>query len=183
MEFSDFLYYFNEVSICRLINTSLLTIRKTWTESYSFGKWSISSSRAGGCVNYLSSFCNNPQYLFEVDSADKPDDVIINLDQLSLRFLGKDTLTMGFFIMRVEDNRKYRLHKPKAKTTASSYINRRSVFVREKLPTGRYILIPSTFEPNIEGEFLLRIYTDNSNNLKYLIALFLFLVRFKQIKY
>jgi len=56
--------------------------------------------------------------------------------------------------MRVEDNRKYRLHLPKPKTASSSFINRRSVFLREKLPNGRYICIPSTFDKNIEGLFL-----------------------------
>lgn len=40
MEFTDFLRYFNEVSICRTINTSLLTIRKTWVENSVFGAWS-----------------------------------------------------------------------------------------------------------------------------------------------
>lgn len=69
--------------------------------------------------------------------------------------------------MRVEDNRKYRLHMPKPKTASSSFINRRSVFLREKLPNGRYICIPSTFDKGIEGLFLLRVYTDNSNDLRH----------------
>lgn len=88
------------------------------------------------------------------------------MDQLGQRFLGKDNLTIGFFIMRVEDNRKYRLHKPKPKTTSSSYINTRSVFMRTKLSNGRYVIVPSTFDPNIDGKYMLRIYTDNSINLR-----------------
>lgn len=173
MEFSDFLRFFNEVSICRTINTSVLTIRKTWSEGLLFGKWT-NPDRAGGCVNFRETFCHNPQYLFEINSnSDKPDEILINLDQLSLRFLGKENLTMGFFIMRVEDNRKYRLHKPKPRTVSSTYINTRSVFLRNKLPNGRYVLVPSTFDPNIQGQFLLRIYSDNSSNLKFVYFILL----------
>ena len=41
MEFNDFLYYFDEVSVCRIMNTSLLSIRKTWTESSLSSQWKI----------------------------------------------------------------------------------------------------------------------------------------------
>jgi calpain-5 len=123
--------------------------------------------RAGGCINNRNTFCFNPQFIFEIDTGDeKLDDVLINLDQMSMRSIGKENLTIGFFVMRVEDNRKYRIHQPKPKAASSTYINARSVFLRQKLSNGRYIIIPSTFDPNIEGEFLLRVYTDNSNYLK-----------------
>lgn len=167
MEFSDFLYYFDEASICRIINTSTLTIRKTWSESTAFGRWSL-PHRAGGCVNFKGTFCDNPQYLFEINhDPEKPDEVLINLDQVSLRNLGKSNHTMGFMIMRVEDNRKYRLHQAKPSVASSSFINARSVFLRKKLTNGRYIVIPSTFDPQVEGEFLLRVYSDEDNNLRF----------------
>lgn len=166
MEFNDFLYYFDEVSICRIMNTSILSIRKTWAESEIHSQWSL-PNRAGGCVNYRDSFCDNPQFSFQINHDDeKPDEILINLDQLSRRAIGKKNLTIGFFVMRVEDNRKYRLHDLKPKVCSSSYINSRSVFLRQKLPNGRYVVIPSTYEPNIEGKFLLRVYTDENNNLK-----------------
>lgn len=164
MEFADFLQFFNELSICRIINTSLFTIRKTWCESVVFGKWSR-PDRAGGCVNNNESFLNNPQYIFEIDT-EKPDEVLLNLDQLGLRYMGKDHLTIGFYVMRVEDNRKYRLHLIKPKSASSSYINTRSVFLRTSLNAGRYVVVPSTFDSNQQGEFMLRIYSENPNNLK-----------------
>lgn len=167
MEFCDFLKYFDEVSICRTINTSVLSIRKTWSEGLELGQWT-NPNRAGGCVNYRDTFCSNPQYRFEIENDDpaKPDDVLINLDQLNLRYLDKENLTVGFFIMRVEDNRKYRLHKVKPKSAASIFINSRSVCLRHRFDDGRYVIIPSTYDPHIEGSFLLRVYSDNSNNLK-----------------
>jgi calpain-5 len=168
MEFKDFLSYFDEISICRIINTSLLSIRKTWSESTCSGKWSL-PNRAGGCVNNIDKFCDNPQFLFDIDHDDEKDEVLINLDQMNMRSLGKDNLTIGFYIMKVEDNRKYRIHQVKDRTASSVYINTRSVFLREKLERGRYICIPSTFQSNIEGQFLLRIYSDNNNDLRELV--------------
>ena len=143
-------------------------MRKTWSEGLCFAHWT-NPDRAGGCINNRDSFCLNPQFRFEIENDDreKPDEVLVNLDQLNLRYLGKENLTIGFLIMRVEDNRKYRLHKVKPKTASSLFINSRSVCLRTKLDDGRYIIIPSTFDAQIEGAFLLRIYSDNSNNLKY----------------
>ncbi|PWA15656.1 hypothetical protein CCH79_00019166, partial [Gambusia affinis] len=42
----------------------------------------------------------------------------------------------------------------------TQYSTRREVVLRGSLPPGRYIIIPSTFEPNQQGEFLLRVMTE-----------------------
>ncbi len=68
--------------------------------------------------------------------------------------------------MRVEDNRKYRLHDLKQKVASTTYTNSRSIFLRQRLPNGRYVVIPSTFDPDLEGRFLLRVYTDENNSLR-----------------
>ncbi len=165
MELNDFLYYFDEVSICRIINTSLLSVRKTWSETCVYSQWSR-PDRAGGCVNNRASFFHNPQFMFEIDHAsDKPDEVLISLDQLSRRADGESNLTIGLFIMRVEDNRKYRLHDLKQKVASSTYVNSRSVFLRQRMASGRYIVVPSTYEANQEGRFMLRVYSDEKNGL------------------
>lgn len=44
---------------------------------------------------------------------------------------------------------------------APSFINLREISNRFKLPPGSYIIIPSTFEPNEVGEFVLRIFSEN----------------------
>lgn len=48
-----------------------------------------------------------------------------------------------------------------------SFINLREVSCRFKLPPGVYCIVPSTFDPNEEGEFLLRIFSENKNNMEY----------------
>ena len=43
-----------------------------------------------------------------------------------------------------------------------TFINRRSNFGRFKLGHGRYVIIPSTFEPNQERQFLLRFFSERN---------------------
>lgn len=63
---------------------------------------------------------------------------------------------------QVELNRKYRLHDllTQENVGTSTYINARTVFMRITLTQGRYVIIPTTFQPQILGEFMLRVYTD-----------------------
>ena len=44
--------------------------------------------------------------------------------------------------------------------TTGAYINKREVTYQCKVPPGNYIIIPSTYEPNKETKFLLRIFTE-----------------------
>ena len=69
--------------------------------------------------------------------------------------------------VQVELNRTYRMHVTQEKVGGSIYINSRSVFLRIDLKEGRYVIIPTTFDPGLEGEFLLRIFTDVTSDCKY----------------
>lgn len=42
----------------------------------------------------------------------------------------------------------------------STYINARAVFLRCTLPQGRYVILPTTFQPLTLGDFMLRLFTD-----------------------
>jgi hypothetical protein len=68
---------------------------------------------------------------------------------------------------QVEENRQYRMHSLQHKVASSIYINSRSVFLRTEQPEGRYVIIPTTFEPGHTGEFLLRVFTDVPSNCRY----------------
>lgn len=54
------------------------------------------------------------------------------------------------------------------KVATSSYIDLRTIFLKVLLKQGRYVLIPTTFSPGVETEFLLRLFTDVPSGLRYL---------------
>ena len=54
-------------------------------------------------------------------------------------------------------------HSPVA--TSAQYINTRENCGRHKLPPGNYVILPTTFEPNEEADFVLRIYTEKDSSM------------------
>uniref|UniRef100_A0A3B3YN38 Calpain 6 n=1 Tax=Poecilia mexicana TaxID=48701 RepID=A0A3B3YN38_9TELE len=177
MSFTDWCKNFTDADVCRIINTSLISIHKTWNKEVNFGKWTRNSdpllNRCGGCTNHRQTFLQNPQYLFDVTK--ESDEVLTSLQQKDRRIYRKEgqgeNLSIGFTIVKVEVNRKYRLHKLETLEIMHgfTYINARTVFKRIELPQGRYVVIPTTYEPFIEGEFMLRIYTDVDNCCRELV--------------
>uniref|UniRef100_A0A8C8T829 Calpain-5 n=1 Tax=Peromyscus maniculatus bairdii TaxID=230844 RepID=A0A8C8T829_PERMB len=172
MTFEDVCRYFTDIIKCRLINTSYLSIHKTWEEARLRGAWTRhedpQQNRSGGCINHKDTFFQNPQYIFEVKKPE--DEVLICIQQRpkrSTRREGKgENLAIGFDIYKVEENRQYRMHSLQHKAASSIYINSRSVFLRTEQPEGRYVIIPTTFEPGHTGEFLLRVFTDVPSNCR-----------------
>ncbi|KAI1903606.1 hypothetical protein AGOR_G00028930 [Albula goreensis] len=177
MAFDDWCKFFTDADVCRLINTSLLSIEKTWHEVVHHGSWTKNAepflNRCGGCMNHRQTFLQNPQYLFDVTK--EMDEVLISLQQRDMkihRSVGQgENLTMGFVIFEVERNRKYRMHDivTQQNVATSLYINARTVFMRKVLPKGRYVIIPSTFMPQVLGDFMMRIYTDVDSDCRELI--------------
>ncbi|XP_062861179.1 calpain-5a [Trichomycterus rosablanca] len=170
MTFEDFSKYFTDLILCRLINTSYISIHKTWEEAVIFGAWSHNEdplrNRSGGCINHKTTYLQNPQYVFDVKKPE--DEVLICLQQKDKRSQQgkKENLAIGFDIQRVELNRTYRMHKSQQKLFSSVYINSRSVFLRKDLKEGRYVIIPTTFDPGLQADFLLRVFTDVPSDCK-----------------
>ncbi|XP_067889208.1 calpain-5a isoform X1 [Heterodontus francisci] len=166
MSFDDFCANFTDLVVCRIINTSIFSFHKTWEEAMVKGAWTRHEdplqNRAGGCINNRDTFLQNPQYVFDVKK--DVDEVLICLQQKDVRYNRKqgrgEKLSMGFEVYKVELNRNYRMHTIQQKVASSVYINSKTIFLREQLPQGRYVIIPTTFESAVQGEFLLRIFTD-----------------------
>ncbi|XP_076636456.1 calpain-A-like isoform X4 [Colletes latitarsis] len=183
MSFQDFTHYFTQLEICNLNPDSLTEDdlnagKKKWEMSVFEGEW-VRGVTAGGCRNFLETFWHNPQYRITLEYPDEDDDkctVIVALMQKNRRAqrrMGAECLTIGFAIYHLENPA--RLPKPldinffKYNASVGSspvFINLREVTCRFKLPPGVYCIVPSTFDPNEEGEFLLRIFSENQNNME-----------------
>ncbi|CAH1782218.1 unnamed protein product [Owenia fusiformis] len=169
MSFDDFLKNFTRIDICHLINTSFFSMQETWKGDASIGEWK-KPDRCGGCANNTESFLRNPQYLFEIKGKEKT--VMISMEQEDTRDQkdkGAKNNTIGLAICKADLNREYRMHDVIEKVASCSYTDSRSVFQRCKLNTGRYLLVPSTFDPGFEGRFMLRMYSKKDPKVRELI--------------
>ncbi|XP_026302156.1 calpain-B isoform X5 [Apis mellifera] len=183
MSYHDFIKYFTQLEICNLNPDSLSEDdlnagKKKWEMSVFEGEW-VRGVTAGGCRNFLETFWHNPQYRITLEYPDEDDDkctVIVALMQKNRRAqrrMGAECLTIGFAIYHLEYPE--RLSKPldinffkynASVARSPAFINLREVTCRFKLPPGVYCIVPSTFDPNEEGEFLLRIFSENKNNMQ-----------------
>lgn len=162
MTFDDFCKHFINMAVCHAVNTSLVSLQKTWHESVLHEEWSI-PHHAGGCINNKGTFLNNPQFMFDMT---EEEEVMIVLTQKTQRVQGEDRLTVGFTLIKTEENRKFRLHTLQTVVASSVFRNSRGIFLRQRLDKGRYVIIVCTFEPEIKGRFLLRVYTGCQSKAK-----------------
>ncbi|XP_057655491.1 calpain-A-like isoform X2 [Diorhabda carinulata] len=183
MSFKDFMKNFSRLEICNLNPDSLSEAeleeedKKKWEMSVFEGEW-VRGVTAGGCRNFLTSFWHNPQYRITLTDVDEDDDenkctmivALMQKNRRQLRQSGADLLTIGFAIYHL--SYPDRLPKPldlnffkynASVARSPSFVNLREVSCRFKLPPGTYCIVPSTFDPNEEGEFLLRVFTEKQN--------------------
>uniref|UniRef100_A0A3Q0RLA6 Uncharacterized protein n=1 Tax=Amphilophus citrinellus TaxID=61819 RepID=A0A3Q0RLA6_AMPCI len=176
MSYSDFIRHFTRVEICNLTPDTLSSDDVGYWSYYQFeGMWRVGST-AGGCRNNPATFSSNPQFLLHLEEED--DDPIdgkagctflVGLMQKGGRqqmSLNRNLETIGFAIYKVSQScRNVRLGpdvllRQKAVAMSSTFINTRELCDRFKLPPGEYVIIPSTFYPHKNGNFILRVFTE-----------------------
>ncbi|KAF7697218.1 calpain-1 catalytic subunit [Silurus meridionalis] len=178
MSFSDFIKEFSRLEICNLTADALQSSElKKWNSSLYPGEWRRGST-AGGCRNYPATFWINPQYKIVLKDTDTEGQdgcsflvALMQKDRRLLRQEGKDMETIGYAIYEVPKEflgstamhlkREFFL---KHTSTARSelFVNLREVSSRFCLPPGEYIIVPSTFEPHKEGDFVLRVFSEKA---------------------
>ncbi len=57
-----------------------------------------------------------------------------------------------------------------SKARSRAYINLREVTQRFRLSPGEYVIVPSTYEPHQEGEFILRVFSEKRNTSEWVKA-------------
>lgn len=182
----DFMEYFQRVEICNLSPDPLeedldASGKKKWEMNLYEGVW-IPGESAGGCRNYLDTFAMNPQYIITLTDPDEDDDedkctVIIALMQKNrrqMRHEGLECLAIGFAIYRLNPGEDHPSPLPTSffkfnpsVARAPTFINLREVSCRFRLPTGTYCIVPSTFEPNEEAEFIIRVFSEAPAHMEY----------------
>jgi len=179
MSFSDFLRHYSRLEICNLTPDTLTSESyKKWKLTKMDGNWRRGST-AGGCRNYPNTFWMNPQYLIKLEEEDEDQENgesgctflvgLIQKHRRRQRKMGEDMHTIGFGIYEVPEemygqtsihlSRNFFLTH-RARERSDTFINLREVLNRFKLPPGEYILVPSTFEPNKDGDFCVRVFSE-----------------------
>uniref|UniRef100_A0A665VTA0 Calpain 1, (mu/I) large subunit a n=1 Tax=Echeneis naucrates TaxID=173247 RepID=A0A665VTA0_ECHNA len=188
MSFSEFTRQFSRIEICNLTPDVLSEDTTSfWNTTKFYGTWRRGST-AGGCRNHPNTFWINPQYkitLLEED--DDPDDdevacsflvALMQKDRRRYRRHGQDMHTIGFALYEV---RKVKIslenvHLKKnfflshsSCARSETFINLREVSTRLRLPPGEYLIVPSTFEPGKEADFVLRVFTEKQSETEYVL--------------
>uniref|UniRef100_A0A8B9H955 Si:dkeyp-50d11.2 n=1 Tax=Astyanax mexicanus TaxID=7994 RepID=A0A8B9H955_ASTMX len=193
MSFSDFLKEFSRLEICNLTADALQSSElKKWNSSLYTGEWRRGST-AGGCRNYPATFWINPQYKIMLKDPDTEGQdgcsflvALMQKNRRQLRREGKDMETIGFAIYEVHLDCVH-LKRDFFLTNTSSarselFINLREVSSRFCLPAGEYIIVPSTFEPQKEGDFVLRVFSEKATSGRGRLGLTDFHVLWEKIK-
>ncbi|XP_077320795.1 calpain-3 isoform X8 [Lithobates pipiens] len=181
MSFDDFMKNFTKLEICNLTADALESDRlQTWTVSVNEGRW-VRGCSAGGCRNFPDTYWTNPQYRLKLlEEDDDPEDnevvcsflvALMQKNRRKDRKVGANLFTIGFAIYEVPKEmhgNKQHLQKDfflynASKDRCKSYINMREVSQRFRLPPSEYVIIPSTYEPHQEGEFILRVFSEKRN--------------------
>ncbi|XP_041950833.1 calpain-3-like [Alosa sapidissima] len=177
MSYENFYNNFTRVEICNLTPDTLKNdCMANWTVTVHEGRW-VNGCSAGGCRNFPDTFWTNPQYrirLMEEDDGGKGCTMVIALMQKERRkehLMGPVIHAIGFFVYEVP-KKLHGSNTPLSKAffqqnssvaKSKSYVNLREVTERVQLKPGEYVIVPSTFDPNLECEFILRIFTEKKS--------------------
>ncbi|XP_078483722.1 calpain-9-like isoform X2 [Ciona intestinalis] len=178
MSYEDFCRCYTKLEICNLGPDAVEDddVSTQWITSLHEGRWTRGCT-AGGCRNFPDTFWVNPQFrlILEEEDDDPEDDVvgcsfILSLMQKNRRkqkVKGQGLLTIGFALYKLKESvapnqtlkKDFFLYNQSV-ARSKNFINLRENSQRFKLPPGEYCIVPSTFQPNEEADFVLRIYTE-----------------------
>ncbi|XP_053568518.1 calpain-8-like isoform X2 [Bombina bombina] len=167
--YSSFTNEFCRVEICHVsLEFACSDQHHTWCLTQFDGSW-----RSGFSAD---TYCTNPQFRIRLEEPDDDHEVsteqpcctvIVGLMQKNRRKIitGEKLLPIGFYIYRYEtqDFKITQEFLKKNKQVAYSiYKNTREVSTRFKLPVGEYLIVPSTYDPNQDADFCLRVFSEKN---------------------
>lgn len=198
MTFDDFYANFDLIQFCHLTPDSLSEeVLKSyrnknisWSMASYHGEWA-SGFTAGGSGNMNDQrYWTNPQYLIRLVDVDLDDNenlatIIIALMQKNTRenrakksgMLAEEFIQFRLFRVNNEQvaleakqkNLKLTQQHLERVGNSGDYVNKREVTRRFRVEPGYYVIIPSTYDANVDGSFLLRIFTEKMINNRQLL--------------
>ncbi|KAI3382559.1 hypothetical protein SNEBB_003709 [Seison nebaliae] len=176
----DFNKSFDEYTICT-INPDFDKDGRTDSHRsmrFLMSRWETDVS-AGGCRNDMNRFVTNPQFLFEIRMEENERETILIISLTQERHLSNYSVGLkqiGFLLYQVPSDFSTRLgggflSSTKEIGSSGTFINYPQITDRFKLSGGKYVLIPSTFQPNHIGLFTVSAYATEQFTLKELSPL------------
>uniref|UniRef100_A0A182IJU8 Calpain n=1 Tax=Anopheles atroparvus TaxID=41427 RepID=A0A182IJU8_ANOAO len=180
MSFADFQRYFETIEMCHLTPDCPIIKQSEgqfkWKTSAFEGEW-VKGSTAGGNRGFLDTFWRNPQYVIDIakpEEGKEQSTVIVSLIQKNRRSKknkGISCLPIGYILYRVDPSEIQ--HKPFDKNffgTRPHVADSKFIIVRENtarfnVEPGTYVIVPSTFYKNEEGEFMIRVFSESPNKM------------------
>lgn len=184
MDMDDFFAEFNRFSVVRLLGHKMSLFDSRWHSFHFSGEWDEWSD--GGCMN-TDAWVKNPQYHLQVLDEKHPTVVFVHVSQPDRRFFlaSEYTKAIGCYVLKVDHfagrlvdrshivkaetyaatdkNRSMAamLHSGASDGTAPTFINKRDTCLRLELGGGSYIVMPCTFEPNVQMHYSLGLFAES----------------------
>uniref|UniRef100_A0A8B9RHB8 Calpain 2, (m/II) large subunit b n=1 Tax=Astyanax mexicanus TaxID=7994 RepID=A0A8B9RHB8_ASTMX len=171
MSFQEFMRQYCRIEICTLTPDAITSgAVKPWSVSNYNGNWRRGST-AGGCRNNPRKSANFIIHYLELRL--HPHSLFFcwicrTTNSIKMRKAGRDkpqttcscncSVDMGRQRDVHLDKNYFLTHAQKARS--ETFINLREVSTRFTLPPGEYLVVPSTFEPNKDGDFCLRVFSE-----------------------
>ncbi|XP_005737485.1 calpain-9 isoform X1 [Pundamilia nyererei] len=172
MSVSDFRQNFEVMEVCHLTEALSEPGMLPLSCIMHHGNWAPNITAGGSPQGGW--FYQNPQFYFVLSKADQNPDSAQKTCSFVLALMQKHqrrrgiSLAIGLHVYPAHPKNTYLSREDlsvlRPVLYSPQYVARREVVLRGSLPPGRYIIIPSTAEPNQQGAFLLRVLAEQGNN-------------------
>ncbi|CAL1530831.1 unnamed protein product [Lymnaea stagnalis] len=178
MSYEDFIDNFHEIDLCHMQPDALIeelsdnNIKQQWNVTVYHDAW-IKGITAGGCGNAPNEnlYWKNPQFFVTLTAVDSTlghgDDCTLIISLMEKERNNQSMIAVGFDVYKLKSPELRPLDNSRAPKNAllltrrsGSYVYYREVTKRFELKPGTYVIIPSTFNPHEEAEFMLRLFTE-----------------------